>query len=339
MSQSSEYDVNGVRYLPGQTAGHYESFFLRANHPTDPLAFWIRYTIFSPQGHPENAIGELWAIYFDGVSGSHVAVRQEFPFADCTFERTQLAASIGSSHLHSSGAQGSAALADHTISWELSFSGTSAPLFLLPLSLYKTRFPQAKSLVPLPLANFSGRLTVDGSTIEVANWVGSQNHNWGSKHTDLYAWGQVAGFDNAPDTFLEVATARLKLGALWTPFFTPLVLRHHRQEITLNSMVQTIRARASMDGLSWKFRSETSDVRVDGTLSASPEAFVGLRYANPPGGSKICLNSKIAACELTITDKRSHETETLICRQRAAFELLSDDNPQPIRIYTDTIIS
>lgn len=54
--------ANWTRYQPGQRAGHYESFFQRANHPTRPLAFWIRYTIFSPAGQPEAALGELWAI-------------------------------------------------------------------------------------------------------------------------------------------------------------------------------------------------------------------------------------------------------------------------------------
>ena len=58
--------ANKTVHQPGQTTGHYESFFLRANHPSLPLAFWIRYTIFSPQGQPEKAIGELWAVYFDG---------------------------------------------------------------------------------------------------------------------------------------------------------------------------------------------------------------------------------------------------------------------------------
>ena len=44
--------------------GHYESWFQRANHPTRPLALWIRYTIFAPSHGP--AEGELWAIWFDG---------------------------------------------------------------------------------------------------------------------------------------------------------------------------------------------------------------------------------------------------------------------------------
>ena len=45
--------------------GHYESYFLRANHPTENKAFWIRYTLFSPKGRPADNIGELWVMYFD----------------------------------------------------------------------------------------------------------------------------------------------------------------------------------------------------------------------------------------------------------------------------------
>jgi hypothetical protein len=53
------------------------------------------------------------------------------------------------------------------------------------------------------MAVYNGSLTVAGEEIEVVDWVGSQNHNWGSQHTDHYAWGQVAGFDTHPDSFDE----------------------------------------------------------------------------------------------------------------------------------------
>jgi hypothetical protein len=49
---------------------------------------------------------------------------------------------------------------------------------------------------------------------------------------------------------------------------------------------------------------------------------------NPPGGVKHCLNTKLAACELTLTHKRTDQTsaaETLTTRHRAAFEILTDD--------------
>ncbi len=320
--------ANFTRYQPDQTTGHYESFFVRANHPARPLAFWIRYTLFSPKRHPENALGELWAIVFDGETGQHVAVKQEVPFGQCTFKTSEFFVTVSDARLEPGRLQGVATSDGHTITWDLSFGGESLPLFLLPLNLYEARLPKAKSLVALPLARFTGSLSVDGKAIAVSDWAGSQNHNWGAQHADRYAWGQVAGFDNDPDSFLEMATARLKIGPVWTPFLTPIVLRHHGEEIALNTLLQTIRARASFDYFTWHFDSRTDAVRVEGTISAPREAFVGLRYSNPPGGIKQCLNTKLASCELTVTRlgiNGTRSVDILTTRHRAAFEILTDD--------------
>lgn len=330
--------ANHARYQPGQRAGHYESFFLRANHPSRPLAFWIRYTLFSPARRPESAIGELWAVYFDGEDGRHVAVKREVPFSLCAFKTTGFGVQVDDARLEPGQLHGAATSGGHTIAWDLAYDGAEQPLFLLPLNFYTAAFPKAKSLVGLPMATFNGTLSVDGQALVVKDWVGSQNHNWGTKHTDLYAWGQVAGFDNSPDSFLEVATARLRFGPVWTPFMTPIVLRHQGQEIALNALWQTVRARASFSYFDWHFRSETDSVCLEGRISAPREAFVGLSYHNPPGGIKQCLNTKIAACELTLTHKRAGQTSTpvtLSTHHRAAFEILTDDRNHHIPISTD----
>src|SRR5882724_12471980 len=39
--------------------GHYESWFLRANHPGEPRALWLRHTFFRPAGNPDDAISAL----------------------------------------------------------------------------------------------------------------------------------------------------------------------------------------------------------------------------------------------------------------------------------------
>lgn len=325
-------EVNQTRYTPGQAAGHYESFFQRGNHPTRPLAFWIRYTIFSPKSRPQEAVGELWAIFFDGERRRHAAVKQVWPLAACRFARDAFAVRVGEATLGIDGLRGRCAGISHEIAWDLRYEGYQPPLFLLPRNLYAGGFPKAKSLVGLPLARFNGHLTVDGETVSVADWIGSQNHNWGSQHTDRYAWGQVAGFDNAPESFLEVATARLKFGPVWSPAFTPLVLRHKEKEYALTALWQSVRARGAFDYFRWSFASETSQVRIAGTISAPREAFVGLRYGNPPGGSKQCLNSKIAACSLTLRHKAGGEQETLTTHHRAAFEILTDDTTHGIAI-------
>jgi hypothetical protein len=325
-------EPNAVRYRPGEPAGHYESFFLRANHPARPLAFWIRYTIFSPAGHPEQAIGELWAIAFDGERERCAAVKRELPLAACRFPRGALDVRVGEATLTADAAAGEAESGHHVVSWRLSLRGGAPPLLLLPPRLYAARLPRAKSLVPAPLAVFDGEIAVDGERWEIAGWTGSQNHNWGSRHTDHYAWGQVAGFDDHPETFLEVATARLRLGPIWTPPMTPLVLRHGGREHRLNATGTTFRARASVSYSAWRFATENADVAVEGVMEPPRWSVVGLRYRNPPGGDKHCLNSKVARCVLTVRDKRTGATETLRAAHRAAFEILTDARDHGVAI-------
>lgn len=322
---------NAIRYRP-TGGGHYESFFQRANHPTRPLAFWIRYTIFRPADQPHGALGELWAIWFDGERHKIVAVKHEEPLANCRFDETKLGAQIGTATLHDGSLDGRAGLGGHEIAWQLDFSGGERPLFLLPEKLYAAALPKAKALVGWPNATYRGAISVDGERHEIDGWVGSQNHNWGSRHTDHYAWGQVAGFDDAPQTFLEIATARLKIGPLWTPFMTLLVLRHGGRDVALNGLLQSLRARGRFSCFDWTFRSDSPGHTVEGRISAPRESFVGLRYDNPPGGVKHCLNSKLASCVMSFTDKTTGTTTLLESSRRAAFEILTDDTTHGVPI-------
>jgi hypothetical protein len=323
--------ANSTIYRPGQKAGHYESFFLRANHPQKPLAFWIRYTIFSPQGHPDKAIGELWAVFFDGENKINTAVKKEVPFDQCSFNAAAIDNRVGDAILKADKLIGGASAHNHEITWDLNYTGTEKPLFLLPLKMYSAGFPRAKSCVPLPLATFSGMLKVDGKEIRIDKWVGSQNHNWGSKHTDLYAWGQVAGFDKNPDTFLEVATAKVKIGPFWTPRMTTLVLRHRGKEYALNSLTQMLYAHGEFNYFNWQFGSVNGEIGISGRIWADRASFAGLNYYNPPGGSKYCLNTKLAACHLKITHPHG-SSEFLTTDHRAAFEILTDKKDHGIVI-------
>ena len=119
------------------------------------------------------------------------------------------------------------------------------------------------------MAKFKGTITVNGEQKEISNWTGSQNHNWGEKHTDYYAWGQVAGFDNAPDSFLEIASGKLKLfGSVFTPFLTPIVLRHAGKEYAMNSWGTIFRAKAELSYYDWQFSSENDFVKINGVMRA-----------------------------------------------------------------------
>lgn len=319
-------DLNRCRY-DGSDRGHYESWFQRANHPTRPLAFWIRYTIFSPAGRPGDAVGELWAIAFDGERSRVVAVKEVHPLAKCELSRERLAVRISGSTLDHQGLEGGARHAGHDVRWALRYEGDEPPLLLLPQGLYDTALPKAKALVGTPLARFEGRLEVDGEPLPIDGWVGSQNHNWGRQHTDQYAWGQVAGFDDDPTAFLELSTARIKMGPLWTPYLTPLVLRQGGREHALNGVGQALRAHGRFRPFEWRFSSHGPDVRIEGKITASARDVVALRYDNPPGGHKICLNTKLAACELLV-ERAGEKPLRLETEHRAAFEILGDTAPE-----------
>lgn len=314
-------ECNGFRY-DGGSAGHYESYFQRANHPSEPRAFWIRYTIFSPKGRPRDAVGELWAIYFDGIAKTITPVKSIVPIADARFDRHALDARIASSTLDASTLRGECSALGHTIGWDLRYTSPQAPALLLPESLYDAPFPKAKALVGSPMAVFDGSIDVDGTRIAIDGWTGSQNHNWGSKHTDEYAWGQVAGFDDAKDSFLELSTARVHVGPLKTPWLSPIVLRHEGDEVKLNAIGTALRAKASYEFFRWDFASEKDGTSIRGTIEATKNEFVGLPYDNPPGDRKTCLNSKVAQCRVTLT-RPGKAPVTLFTKNRAAFEILT----------------
>jgi hypothetical protein len=328
MSTATRDHWNGARYEPGTTAGHYESWFQRANDASGLRAFWIRYTIFSPRGRPGDAVGELWAIVFDREAARIVAVKQVHPIAACAFARDRLDVAIGAARLDDGALHGAAAWHGHTIGWDLRYTGGQPPLLFLPERLYAAPVPKAKTLVGRPLARFTGTLTIDGAPLAIDSWVGSQNHNWGRQHTDRYAWGQVAGFDDVPDAFLECSTARIKIGPLLTPRMSPVMLRLGGETLAWNGLGLAIRARGEYAPYDWRI--ETSGPAGDIAISirAAASDFVALRYDNPPGGMKICLNSKIARCDVTL---RRRGTTTMLHSSRAAFEILDDTAPPGVQ--------
>src|SRR5205807_333166 len=51
--------------------GHYESFFIRTFHPSEPLGVWIRYTVLKRPG--EEPRGSLWITLFDAAADGPTA--------------------------------------------------------------------------------------------------------------------------------------------------------------------------------------------------------------------------------------------------------------------------
>lgn len=314
---------NGARFQSGARAGHYESWFQRANHPTRPLAFWIRYTIFNPKGAPEDAQGELWGMWFDGEKKDVRAFYQALPIAECSFAADRMQAKIGASELTAAALRGRIEDAGKTMSWDLAYEGEAPPLLLYPEDYYFRALPKAKVLTANPLVRYDGVLRMADGEQRIERWLGCQSHNWGTKHTDLYAWTQVAGFDGAPDAYLECAVAKLKIGGVWLPKLAPLVLRLDGEDHLLSTPGALWKNRGSYGDWRMEIDAFGKGIHVNVVTTAKTEAFAALPYRNPPGGVKRCLNSKIARCELTV-QKDGQPAKKLVASHNAAFEIVGD---------------
>ena len=312
--------------------GHYESWFLRANHPSRAQAFWIRYTLFVPRDK-RPSLGELWAIWFDGEQNKVIAVKQEHPLSGCEFDSGQMKVRIGDARLDSHLLTGCARHNGHEISWNLGYEGEPETLLFLPENLYKARLPKAKSVVSRPQVSYRGKLMVDGEEMVVDRWPGSENHNWGSQHTDQYAWGQVAAFDDAPGAFLECITARVKVGPLRSPWMSIACLRVDGRDYLFNSLGRAFRADGRYHFFDWQLTTSNGRERLSVSMSAPSSHFTALTYYNPPRGSKTCLNSKIARCEVRL-ERPGEPPLTLTSAHGAAFEILTDreDHGVPLSV-------
>jgi hypothetical protein len=331
---------NFVRWDPADRVGHAESFFLKANAPDEPLAFWLKFTILAaPRGARPPKV-EVWAVVFDRRGGgeAHVAAKETFLAAEAILGRDRFLFEIGPSRLEPGRTRGEVRSGGHEIAWDLAFSEGAPPLHLFPSeALYEIRaFPRTKDLVPHPDSRFEGTLRVDGREIAVRDWPGGQGHNWGRGHADRYAWALVNAFRGHPGTYFEGASARLRFGPIATPYLTLMILRHGGRTYDFRSPALWWNRSVELRPGRWAFVAASGEARLQGLFLADARDTVGLVYEDPAGARAYCLNSKIGRCRLRLAlraGRRFEHAVTLESADKAALELLVREEGHGVKIY------
>jgi hypothetical protein len=297
---------------PGR--GHYESFYLRAAHPTQPRGIWIRYTVtLPPDGEP---LGQLWFTFFDRNRPPR-AVR-----VDAGEPSSDGGASIrlGDATFAETSAGGSARSATCSASWQLRWTSAEAPLMHLPRDwMYTARLPRTKALSLRPTAVFRGEFEVDGETVAVDGWPGMVGHNWGEEHAESWIWLSGIAFPGrGPDTWLDVTLGRLRLGPLTTPWIGNGALSFNGRRFRLGGPGHRVSVAVADHRCSMQIRG--SGVTVNASAAAPADAFVEWEYANPDGGVHRVLNCSVADLSVGVARPGLDEIE-LFGDGRAAYEL------------------
>jgi len=305
-----------------RTPPYYESRYIRANHPQRPQALWLRQTLLFPTvGRP---VADVWVMLFDPQGAGNRAVKASYPIDDADYRDDEWTPRISAAVLDEHTAHGAVSAGDRTARWELRITpGAGEPVRLLTDRAYRSRFPTAKTLVRDPLAGFDGLLELDGVRVDVDGWTGSVNHNWGTRHTPAYAFGQICGFDNAPDSTLEIVTARAAIGPVLTPSATLFVFRHEGEEFAVRSLRHSLQTHGRYHPFEWRFGGRIGVHMIEGEITADPADVIGLTYTDTDGTAKYCYNSALADCRLQVAGKAFTRAE-LVATGRVMFEILTD---------------
>ena len=269
----------------------------RANNPDCPQALWLRSTLLLPTaGEP---VADVWVMVFDPDGAGHRALKQPYAVGASTSDMTR-------------GPHGSApppSMTGQRRAWSPAETDPRGGICGSPRCRAARQtahgprvqgaLPTAgKTMVRHPLAQFDGQVELDDVRVVVDGWTGSVNHNWGRRHTPAYAFGQVRGFDEAPESTLEIVTAHSAVGPFSLPTATLFVLRHGGKERCGRSRPPGSRTVATPRSRS--FTGLADEQRDGGPDERGTRDVIGLTYTDTNGKTKYCYNSALATCRVRL---------------------------------------
>jgi hypothetical protein len=302
--------------------GMYESFYLRAVSPREPVSVWIRHTVNKPPG--ERARGSVWCTVFDGARGR--------PFMHKLSSDALSVPGGGWIEVgHPGGpAQGATMSADSAsgacgaAQWSLRVAAHERELRHLPREwLYRATLPRTKLTSPAPAASFDGELRLAGDReIALDDWRGMVGHNWGAEHAERWIWLHGVGFEQAPEAWLDVALGRVKIAGRMTPWVANGALSIAGRRLRIGGLgARGLHVAESPQGCALQLPGQ-GGLTVEARVEVPAGTAAGWHYADPHGGAgHDVVNCSIAALALTVTLPGERTARSLTSAHGGAYEL------------------
>jgi hypothetical protein len=311
-------------------AGMYESFYLRAVAPDEPVGAWIRHTVHKRPGRAPR--GSIWCTIFDASRGRpfmHKATSDQLQAPDGGW------IAVGSASLTPGEASGTCGPAR----WSLRFTSREPELrHFARRWLYRTPLPRTKLTTPMPGARFEGTVEIAGrEPIRVRGWPGMVGHNWGSEHAERWIWLHGVGFEEEPDAWLDVALGRVKVAGRITPWVANGALALDGRRTHIGGLgARGLRVAETAEGCTLELAAGDR-VKLQAQVRSPAQSTAGWRYADPDGGSHDVANCSIAALELTVASQAAGAPRVLRAAHGGAYELgmREHDHGVPIAPFSD----
>jgi hypothetical protein len=328
--------------FPGvkRSAGHYESFYIKATRPGGGLGLWIRHTVHKrPDTEPEASV---WVTLFDADADGPVATKLTVPASELSVPADGYIRVDGAT-LEPGLATGEIATEDLEASWRLTFADDNAAFRHLPYDfLYGAPLPRTKFLSPYPSARFTGTARIGDRELELSDWPGMIGHNWGGEHAERWVWIEGAAFDGGngdgagDGSYFDLAVGRIKVGPMTTPWVGNAMLMLDGDGHRLGGFDRIRSTKVSERPTGCDFSMTGSNIRVSGAVRSAAKNFVAWVYADPVGPEHNTLNCSISDLELTV-ERKGHPAQHLAVTGGAAYEfgMRETDHGIPLQPYPD----
>ena len=279
-----------------------EVWYATLNHEASGAGVWLRYTLTAPKEGLGSPYCELWGFVFDPDGKSSFAGKTRFSIDHLGGPRDDGAlVRIGEAFLSETHLEGSLQSDDRTLSWSLDIEPAAECFQHLPPQL-RGRVADRVSTVCSPNLDvpFSGRVEVDGRTLEFNGERGCQSHRWGRAHSQTWAWTHCSTFDEDESALFEGVAARAGIGPVPGPTMTFLYLRHEGRDLAFNDLKWAIRAKSRYEMPTWAFTAHNDEYKIVGAARAKPDKLYQVKYQDPDGSARYCANSEIADLALEL---------------------------------------
>jgi hypothetical protein len=291
----------------------YESFYLRAVSPDEPVGAWIRYTVHKRPGRPPS--GSLWCTVFDAAAGrpfmhKHTTTRLSVP--DGGWIEVGPGSRLG---------PGIAEGACGPARWSLHFDSTQPELRHLKQGwLYKAPLPRTKLTSPAPAASFNGTIELPDRVLHLKGWQGMVGHNWGAEHAERWIWLHGIGFEESRSAWIDVAVGRVLVAKRMTPWMASGAISVDGLRRRLGGLgARGLKVVESPDRCTLSLPGE-GGLTVEAHVDTPPESAAGWRYADPDGGEHDVVNCSVASLALNVRP-HGEAARTLHTSHGAAYEL------------------
>ena len=315
------------------SAGHYESFYIKATRPGGGQALWLRQTVHKRPG--EALTGSIWLTLFDGDGPGPRATKLTVGEDEVSVP-TGAFIKVADALLEPGRAYGSVETQEMKVSWDLAYESEAQAFRHMPYDfLYGAPLPKTKFLSPYPDARYAGTVTVDGRVLAVDGWPGMVGHNWGAEHAERWTWIQANEFREC-DAWFDAALGRIKVGPLTTPWIGNAMLEIEGEQHRLGGFDRVRSTKIDDEPTECEFELRGKAVKVRGRVFSELRNFVGWVYADPVGPEHNTVNCSISDLELVV-ERKGRPDLRLECVGAAAYELGMRESTHgiPLQPYPD----